>query len=391
MKQEPTMSQTNYYVRLGMQLMGPFSLDQLRVLKDRGRLQPFHSISTDGRTWQPASTLTELFPPEPSPASANPAPSVAPGAPAAVGPEQDTWYYLDANGQQAGPVSGWKLLELYQSGAIRRDTFVWKPGLDQWKPLEHVYPLPSPTLQTTVRTQLGVSAPDLARWSLSALRIVMMLEVGLTVFAPLFIILQLESSPQELLLNLLRNEIPAEIAGLRWFLFTLFVMVLMALAVLAIEGISVLGLAFASTKRDTGARSAGMAGSIVLMVGLLGMIMALVFLILELPATFIYTAFVARLVLSAGWFLVLLFLRLLAQDAGANALKSEFGYQMLMYAIASAAVLVAGLIIEASQDVGATLVKLLSIAGGIAWLAVNIWTVVCLYRLPRFLGLSAQR
>jgi hypothetical protein len=97
------MSQTNYYVRLGMQLMGPFSLDQLRVLKDRGRLQPFHSISTDGRTWQPASTLTELFPPEPSPASANPAPSVAPGAPAAVGPEQDTWYYLDANGQQAGP------------------------------------------------------------------------------------------------------------------------------------------------------------------------------------------------------------------------------------------------------------------------------------------------
>jgi hypothetical protein len=391
MKQEPTMSQTNYYVRLGMQLMGPFSLDQLRALKDRGRLQPFHSISTDGRTWQPASTLTELFPPEPSPASANPAPSVAPGAPAAVGPEQDTWYYLDANGQQAGPVSGWKLLELYQSGAIRRDTFVWKPGLDQWKPLEHVYPLPSPTLQTTVRTQLGDNAPDLARWSLSALRIVMMLEVGLTVFAPLFIILQAESSLQEFILDLLRNEAPAGVGRLRWFFFTLIVMALMPLAVLAIEGISVLGLAFALTRKDTGARSAGMAGSIVLMVGLLGMIMALVFLILELPATFIYTAFVARLVLSAGWFLVLLFLRLLAQDAGANALKSEFGYQMLMYAIASAAVLVAGLIIKASQDVGATLVELLSIAGGIAWLAVNIWTVVCLYRLPRFLGLSAQR
>jgi hypothetical protein len=391
MKQEPTMSQTNYYVRLGMQLMGPFSLDQLRALKDRGRLQPFHSISTDGRTWQPASTLTELFPPEPSPASANPAPSVAPGASAAVGPEQDTWYYLDANGQQAGPVSGWKLLELYQSGAIRRDTFVWKPGLDQWKPLEHVYPLPSPTLQTTVRTQLGVSAPDLARWSLSALRIAMMVEVGLTVFAPLFIILQAESSLQQLILNLLRNEIPAEIGGLRWFFFTLFVMALMPLAVLATEGISVLGLAFASTKKDTGARSAGMAGSIVLMVGLLGMIMALVFLLISLPATSLYTAFVARLVLSAGWFLVLLFLRLLAQDAGANALKSEFGYQMLMYALASAAVLVAGLIIKASQDVGATLVELLSVAGGIAWLAVNIWTVVCLYRLPRFLGLSAQR
>ncbi len=385
------MSQTNYYVRLGMQLMGPFSLDQLRALKDRGRLQPFHSISTDGRTWQPASTLTELFPPEPSPASANPAPSVAPGAPAAVGPEQDAWYYLDANGQQAGPVSGWKLLELYHSGAIRRDTFVWKPGLDQWKPLEHVYPLPSPTLQTTVRTQLGVSAPDLARWSLSALRIAMMVEVGLAVLGPLLIILQAESSLQEFILDLLRNEIPAGVGRLRWFFFTLIVIALMELAVTATEGISILGLAFALTRKDTGDRSAGMAGSIVLLVGLLGIIMALVFLILLLPATFIYTTFVAGLVLSAGWFLVLLFLRLLAQDAGANALKSEFGYQMLMYAIASAAVMVAGLTMKASQDVGATLVELLSVAGWIAWLAVNIWTVVCLYRLPRFLGLSAQR
>jgi hypothetical protein len=219
----------------------------------------------------------------------------------------------------------------------------------------------------------------------------MMVEVGLAVLGPLLIILQAESSLQEFILDLLRNEIPAGVGRLRWFFFTLIVMALMELAVTAIEGISVLGLAFASTKKDTGVRSAGMAGSIVLMVGLLGMIMALVFLLISLPATSLYTAFVAGLVLSAGWFLVLLFLRLLAQDAGANALKSEFGYQMLMYAIASAAVLVAGLIIKASQDVGATLVELLSVAGGIAWLAVNIWTVVCLYRLPRFLGLSAQR
>ena len=383
------MSQTKYYVRLGTQLMGPFSLDQLKILKERGRLQPFHSISTDGRTWQPASSLTELFPPEPPPASANPAASVAPGAPLAVGPEQDAWYYLDANGQQAGPVPGSKLLELYRRGVVNANTFVWKDGLDQWVPLGQRLPWTSLGPESTARAQLSLNFSDLSRW-LTALRVAMIVEIALAVIGPILIFALAESSLQQLFLSLVQGELPPALREWRSIVFCLSAIILIFMATCAAEAVSILVLGVSVTKKDAGTRAAAIAGSLLRLAGLLGIIVAFVLLMGALPATFMYAIFVAEIMLSGGWFLILLFFRLLAQDVGSSGLKTEFGYQMLMYAIASTALLVAEAMAVSDGHNAGGLARILSWGGFIAWLAVITWTLVCLYRLPRFLGHSAR-
>jgi S1-C subfamily serine protease len=182
MKQEPTMSQTNYYVRLGMQLMGPFSLDQLRALKDRGRLQPFHSISTDGRTWQPASTLTELFPPEPQAQVAAHGAGQAPSPLPSVSPPSESWYYMDSQGNQVGPVSQAKLLELVAAGEVLPTTYVWTVGLTEWKPLKEVLPGLGNLIGKQARQPLGANFKPLA-WVLAAVMGLVIVIAGVYFFA----------------------------------------------------------------------------------------------------------------------------------------------------------------------------------------------------------------
>lgn len=122
-----------YYVRMGTQLLGPLTVDQLRSLKDRGRLQSFHSISTDGKTWQPASSLMELFPEESDPGSYGAFKAQSTPTTPVVSASQEGWYYLDANENQVGPVSEARLVELFHSKEITNETLVWKPGIDSWR------------------------------------------------------------------------------------------------------------------------------------------------------------------------------------------------------------------------------------------------------------------
>jgi hypothetical protein len=49
------------------------------------------------------------------------------------------WYYTD-NGQQVGPVPDAELDNLVKAGKITPDTFVWKEGMEGWKPLSEVRP-----------------------------------------------------------------------------------------------------------------------------------------------------------------------------------------------------------------------------------------------------------
>lgn len=59
------------YIRSRGKIDGPFTPDELRQLRRRGRFAEFHEISADRRTWQPATVLTELFaPPPPAPPAA---------------------------------------------------------------------------------------------------------------------------------------------------------------------------------------------------------------------------------------------------------------------------------------------------------------------------------
>ncbi|MFL5330120.1 MAG: GYF domain-containing protein [Gemmataceae bacterium] len=53
-----------YYVGTGEKVFGPFSLEQLTHLRDRGQLMPGHEVSEDQQSWMPATSIPGLFPPD---------------------------------------------------------------------------------------------------------------------------------------------------------------------------------------------------------------------------------------------------------------------------------------------------------------------------------------
>ncbi|MFQ5732317.1 MAG: ATPase, T2SS/T4P/T4SS family [Planctomycetaceae bacterium] len=50
-----------YYIRVRGRKNGPLSVEQLRSLARRGRFARHYEVSTDGKTWQPATDFPELF------------------------------------------------------------------------------------------------------------------------------------------------------------------------------------------------------------------------------------------------------------------------------------------------------------------------------------------
>jgi hypothetical protein len=136
------MDNKQFYVRMRGRVTGPFGLEQLKSLRDRGQFRRFHEISGDKKTWVPASTIIELFPetdnrsgklreaPMAAPAT-TPVLQLAPAEPATSTPAPQ-WFYIDAEGNEKGPLTRDHLLDLWQSGSILHNTLVWKEGMPDW-------------------------------------------------------------------------------------------------------------------------------------------------------------------------------------------------------------------------------------------------------------------
>ena len=52
--------------------------------------------------------------------------------------ETAAWFYLDKDGQQAGPMDLRRLAELFDEGEVDGLTLVWHAGLAEWKPVAEV-------------------------------------------------------------------------------------------------------------------------------------------------------------------------------------------------------------------------------------------------------------
>lgn len=134
------MNDTKWYVRVRGKVMGPFDIEQLRSLRSRGRFGRFHEVSEDRKTWQPASTLTELFS---APATATAPPEQQYSGSAENESEAplieirdevpDTWYYIK-DGNTVGPVSTDALRRLPTTGEIGPNDQVWREGTENWVP-----------------------------------------------------------------------------------------------------------------------------------------------------------------------------------------------------------------------------------------------------------------
>jgi hypothetical protein len=116
-----------HFVRINGKILGPFAIDQLRSLRDRGRLHAEHEISADRRQWRPAGQLAELFE-QPKAASEGSGVFIDDSESAA---DATKWFYSQ-NGQQAGPVSFQRLKSLAEAGTIHRNDLIWHEGLTDW-------------------------------------------------------------------------------------------------------------------------------------------------------------------------------------------------------------------------------------------------------------------
>ena len=165
-----------WYIRIRGRVNGPFDLQQLRGLVDRGRLSRVNEVSTDGQSWETAGTLPGLF------ENRRRAPGADPSVPtggiegeSGYGFDGDgfqdaggfalataEWYYA-AGGAQLGPVTAADLRQLVQSGSIPPETQVWKSGLPAWMPARDVPELSFGTqAAASSRTRRSLSGPLVA-------------------------------------------------------------------------------------------------------------------------------------------------------------------------------------------------------------------------------------
>jgi len=131
-----------YYIRKRGKVTGPFELDQLVQLRDQGKLNRVHELSTDGNIWQSAFQVQEVFPAASTVSLADSEVSDSESPLQSSGitrepPLVSDWYYA-VSGEKLGPVSYDALVALIADGQINEHTEVWNQTLQEWMPAGEV-------------------------------------------------------------------------------------------------------------------------------------------------------------------------------------------------------------------------------------------------------------
>jgi hypothetical protein len=141
------MAEKTYYVRIRGKVMGPFGLQKLRSLRDRGQLGRFHELSQDRQQWQAASLVAELFPEEitagtgpDQPYGLAVSPAELPAGPASqpASPSPEVWFFVNADDKQEGPVTQERLTSMWRDGLLSPMSMVWKEGMVGWQAISTV-------------------------------------------------------------------------------------------------------------------------------------------------------------------------------------------------------------------------------------------------------------
>lgn len=130
-----------YYIRVRGRVQGPFDLDQLKKLRERGQFSRAHEVSSDQATWQSASIMELVFaaPKRAAPAKVESATDqfaevaavseAAPRPPSS--PIKPTWHYTVGE-EQYGPITLLELRKMLANGSITETDLVWKEGMPDW-------------------------------------------------------------------------------------------------------------------------------------------------------------------------------------------------------------------------------------------------------------------
>ena len=119
------------YVRFKGRVLGPLTHEKAVDLVRRGQITKQHELSPDGQAWRMAEEFTELFsPPKRSSAEVQ---SDVQSQSASIQPVvvEDQWY-AHFDGTNQGPANEGMMRQWVNQGKVRRDTMVWKSGMDNW-------------------------------------------------------------------------------------------------------------------------------------------------------------------------------------------------------------------------------------------------------------------
>jgi hypothetical protein len=120
----------NYHVLQGTSVAGPLQLEELAKLVQKGVVSGQTLVSDDAATWKPASELVpHLFGKVPVKATTSSSNT--------TGVEQ---WYVQANGQQYGPITYTELLGWVSSKSVVADTQVRKSEHGTWQRADAVFP-----------------------------------------------------------------------------------------------------------------------------------------------------------------------------------------------------------------------------------------------------------
>ena len=134
---------STYYIRVRGRVQGPFDLDQLKKLRQRGQFSRAHEVSSDQASWQSASILDAVFvaPKRAAPAKVEPVAEefvdavdveeTVPTPKTRASSTKPVWHYTVGE-EQYGPVTLLELRKLVASGELMETDLVWKEGMPDW-------------------------------------------------------------------------------------------------------------------------------------------------------------------------------------------------------------------------------------------------------------------
>lgn len=142
------------YIRFRGRTIGPLTPDKVTDMVRRGQVTRMHELSGDGLSWVKADEFGNFFPRQQAYAGdagdmAAGADAIPPGGavvdddgePVAM-PNEDAMaqWYAHVNGEKQGPVSMDQMRLYHEAKILKKDSLVWKSGMQAWKPASEALP-----------------------------------------------------------------------------------------------------------------------------------------------------------------------------------------------------------------------------------------------------------
>ena len=142
------------FIRFRGRTIGPLTPDKVRDMVRRGQVTRMHELSGDGLSWTKADEFGDFFP-RAAPAGSMagdmaasssdvPPGSAGYGDPEATAPAPNenatAQWYAHVNGEKQGPVSMDQMRLFAEAKILKKDSLVWKNGMDAWKPASQAIP-----------------------------------------------------------------------------------------------------------------------------------------------------------------------------------------------------------------------------------------------------------